>query len=143
MNDQQLENKVRKDTAKVKKDLSVLVGDSTVQFDNFKDNVNQASDKTKEDITAWVEGGVSQLNEGLEKLTGDAREAVINVVESAKKDVGHGLSQYNARVQEVADKVPGSFGKKASRYPWVAISISLFVGFLLGSLLKTTRRFLG
>jgi ElaB/YqjD/DUF883 family membrane-anchored ribosome-binding protein len=31
-------------------------------------------------------------------------------------------------------------GKKAARYPWVAISIALTVGFVLGSLLNPARQ---
>jgi ElaB/YqjD/DUF883 family membrane-anchored ribosome-binding protein len=143
MNDQQLENKVRKDAAKVKKDLNTLVGDSAARVNRYEDNVSQATGKAKEDLTTWVEGGVSQLSEGVEKLTGDARETVVGAAATVKKDVGHGLSQYNAKAQEVADKVPGGFGKKAAKYPWVAISIGLAIGFLLGSLLKPARQHLG
>ena len=110
MNDQQLENNVRQDAAKLNRDL-----------------------------TKSVEDSFSQLSEGFEKLTGDARETVVSAAATAKKDVGHGLSQYNAKVQEVADKVPGGLGEKAARYPWVTASIALAVGFLVGSLLKPTR----
>jgi ElaB/YqjD/DUF883 family membrane-anchored ribosome-binding protein len=107
MNDQQLENKVRKDAGKVTEDLSTLLGNR-----------------------------VSQLSKGFEKLTGDAKESVVGAAATVKKDVGHGLSQYNDKAQDFADKVPDGFSKKAARYPWVAISIGLLVGFLLGILLK-------
>ena len=140
MNDQQLENKVRQDAAKVKKDLSTLVGDGTARFNRFEENVSQAPGKAKEDLTTWVEDGVAQLGEGFEMLTDDARETVAGAAATVKKDVGNGLSQYNARVQEVADKVPGDLGKKAAKYPWVAVSIALMVGLLLGSLLFTQTR---
>ena len=143
MNDKQLENKVRQDAAKVKKDLNALVGDSTVRFTRLEDNLTQATDKAKEDLTTWVEGGVSQLSEGFEKLTGDARDSVVGAAATVKKDVGHGLSQYNAKAQEVADKVPGGFGKKAARYPWVAISIALAVGFMLGIIINPARQSVG
>src|SRR5450759_4543937 len=107
MNDEQLENKVRKDAGKVTEDLSTLLGNR-----------------------------VSQLSKGFEKLTGDAKETVVGAAATVKKDVGHGLSQYNDKAQDFADKVPDGFSKKAARYPWVAISIGLLVGFLLGILLK-------
>jgi ElaB/YqjD/DUF883 family membrane-anchored ribosome-binding protein len=140
MNDQQLENKVCQDSAKVKKDLNTLVEDNAARLSRFQDNVGQATGKAKEDLTTWVGDGVSQLSEGFEKLTGDARETVVGAAATVKKDVGHGLSQYNAKAQEVADKVPGGFGKKAASYPWVAISIALAVGFLLGIMIKPARR---
>lgn len=140
MNDQQFEDKVRKDAAKVKKDVSTLVGDGAAQFSRYEDKVSQATGQAKEDLTTWVEDGVSQLSGGFEKLTDEARESVVSAAATVKKDVGHRLSQYNAKAQEVADKVPGGFGKQAARYPWVAISIALVVGFLLGSLLKRARQ---
>jgi ElaB/YqjD/DUF883 family membrane-anchored ribosome-binding protein len=141
--DQQLEKKLEKDVFKIKKDLSALVGDSASRLSRFEDNFNQATDKAKDDLTTWVEGGVSQLSEGFGKLTGDARETVTNAAASAKKDIGNGLSQYNTKAQNFADKVPGGLGNKAARYPWVAISIALVVGFLMGILLKPARHSLG
>ena len=72
-------------------------------------------------------------------MSGDATEAVVGAAATVKKDVGHGLSQYNAKAQEVADKVPGGFGAKTARYPWVAITIALVVGFMLGGFLKPAR----
>jgi ElaB/YqjD/DUF883 family membrane-anchored ribosome-binding protein len=139
MNDQQLEKKVRKDAAKLKKDLSTLMEDSATQLSRYEGSVSQVTGKAKEDMATWVEDSVSQLSEGIEKLTGDARETMVGAAALVKKDVGHGLSQYNAKLQKVADKVPAGLGKKAARYPWVAISIALVVGFLLGILLKPAR----
>jgi len=143
MNDQQLEKKIRKDAAKVKKDLHTLVRDSTTRLSRFEDNISQDTIEAKEDITTWVVNNISKLSEGFKKLTGDAKETVVGTAATVKKDVGQGLSHYNVKSQEVADKVPGDFGKKAARYPWVAISIVLAVGFLLGGLLKPARQYFG
>jgi len=143
MKDQQLTNKVRQDAARVKKDLSTLVGDSTARIVRFEDNVSQATGKAKDDLTTWVEDGVSQLSEGVEKLSGDVKKSVVHTAATMQKDVGHGLSQYNAKAQKVADKVPGDFSKKVTRYPWVAISVALAIGFLLGFLLKPAQQPLG
>jgi len=141
MNDQQLEHKVRQDAVRVKKDLGTLGKDSAALAGRYGDNLSQAPGKAKDDLTAWVEDGVSQLSEGFEKLTDDAKKSVADTAATVKKDVGRGLSQYNAKAQEAADKVPGDFGKKAAKYPWVAISIALVFGFLLGFLLKPARQF--
>jgi ElaB/YqjD/DUF883 family membrane-anchored ribosome-binding protein len=143
MNDQQLETKVRQDAAKVKKDLSTLVGDGTARINRFEENVTQAPGKAKDNLTTWVEDGVAQLGEGFEMLTDDAKETVAGAAATVKKEVGNGMNQYNTKVQEFADKVPGGFGKNAVKYPWLAISIALAVGFLLGGLLKPTPKFLG
>lgn len=140
MKDKQLDNKIRQDAAKVKKDLNTLVEDGAARLSRFEENVSQATGKAKEELTTWVEDGVSQLSDGFEKLTGDAKKTVAGAAATMEKEVGHGLRQYNAEVQKVADKLPGSFGNQVARYPWVAISISLAVGFLLGSLLKPSRQ---
>jgi len=105
----------------------------------LENNVRQDAAKLNQDITTSVEDGISQLSKGFEKLTDDARETVVSAAAVMKKDVGRGLSQYNAAAQEMADKIPGGFGEKAARYPWVTLSIALAVGFLVGSYLKPTR----
>lgn len=124
MNDDQLENKVRQDAAKVKKDFSTLVEDSAARFGRLEVNVSQATDKAKEDLTSWAD---------------DAKESVVGTAATVKKDVGDGLNEYNARAQRVADKVPGGFSEMIAKYPWVAISIAVAVGLLLASLFKPTR----
>jgi uncharacterized protein YjbJ (UPF0337 family) len=136
MNDQQLEKKIRQDTAKVRKDLKTLADDSAARLSRLESNANQVTGKAKDDLTSWVDDNVSQLSDKVEKLTNNAKETVVGAAATVKKDVGHGLSQYNAKAQKVADTVPGSFGKKAARYPWVGMSIALLVGLMVGSLLK-------
>ena len=105
----------------------------------FNEKVSQDADMVIEDLNTLVGNGVSEFNQEFQKLTGDARETMLSAVTAIKKDIGHGLSQYNAKAQEVADKVPGGLGEKAARYPWVAISIALAAGLLLGGLLKPAR----
>jgi ElaB/YqjD/DUF883 family membrane-anchored ribosome-binding protein len=143
MNDQKLEDKVRKDAARVKKDVGHMVEDSAALLSRVDDNVSHAAGKAKDELTHWVEDGVSQLSTGFEKVTNDASKTVVNAAESVKKDVGRGLRQYNAKAQKTADKIPGGLGKQAASYPWVAMSIVLVVGLLLGSLLKPARQHLG
>lgn len=143
MKDGRLEKKVRQDTSRVKKDLNALTSDGVALIDRFEANLSQATDKAKEDLTTWMEDSVSQLLEEFEKLVGDAKETVVDTAATVTKDVGQGLRQYNAKVQEAADKVPGGFSEKAVQYPWVAISIGLAFGLLLGVILKPGRRPLG
>ena len=140
MNDMQLEKKIRLDTAKVRKDLKTLADDSSARLSRLENNVNHVTGKAKDDLTAWVDDNVSQLSDKVEKLTSDARDTVVGAAASVKKDVGHGLSQYNAKAQKVIDSVPGDFGKKAARYPWVGMSIALLVGLMVGSLLRPVWR---
>lgn len=139
MNDQQLEKKVLRDAARVRKDFNTLVEHSADRLGRLGNNVNQATGKAKEDVTTWVEDNASQISKGFDKLTGDARKTVVSTAATVKDDVGHGLRQYNAKAQEIADSVPGAFAKNVTQYPWVAISVGLLVGLLLGGILKPAR----
>jgi ElaB/YqjD/DUF883 family membrane-anchored ribosome-binding protein/uncharacterized protein YjbJ (UPF0337 family) len=128
MNDKAFENKVNRDVDQAKKDFTTL----------GEDNVTGLA-SIKKDLVMLGDDGVTGLSRKFEQLANDTKEMVTDAVKTLNKDVGHGLSQYNAKVQDVADRVPGGFGEKAARYPWVAISIALAVGFLLGSYLKPAR----
>jgi ElaB/YqjD/DUF883 family membrane-anchored ribosome-binding protein len=142
MYDQQLENKVRQDTAKIKKDLSTLLEDSSARIRRFEDDVVQSTGKAKVDLTHRVEDDMSQLREGFEKLSGDARKTAAGAAVNVKKNVGRGLSEYNSKVQEIGDKMPGDINKKAGKYPWVALTIALVVSLLIASLIKPGRHIL-
>jgi ElaB/YqjD/DUF883 family membrane-anchored ribosome-binding protein len=109
----------------------------------FENKVNRDIDKAKEDMATLGEDGVTGLSRKFEQLTDETKEIVTDAVKSFNKDVGHGLSTYNVKVQDFADRLPGDFGKKAARYPWVAITMSLAVGLLLGVLVKPRRQPIG
>jgi ElaB/YqjD/DUF883 family membrane-anchored ribosome-binding protein len=143
MNDEKLKNKVRQDAANVKNDISSMVQDSATLLNRFEDNVSKSTEKAKDDLTSWVKEEAVQLKTGLEKVASDASKTVNDSAAVIKKDVGRGLRQYNTRAQKYADKVPGNLGKQAASYPWVAMSIVLVLGLLIGSLLKPARQPLG
>ena len=109
--------------------------------ENYQEKIMQDTNELKKDIGALTEESVSQLAKGIEKLTGKAKEKLMGVVDTAKEEVGYGLSKYNTKAQELAEKVPGSIGKKAAEYPWVAISVGLILGVVLGVVLKPSRKF--
>jgi len=106
----------------------------------FENKVNRDIDKAKEDVATLGEDGVTGLSRKFEQLTDETKEMVTDAVKSLNQEVGHGLSTYNAKVQDFADRLPGDFGKKAARYPWVTITMSLAASLLLGVLLKPGRQ---
>lgn len=112
MNDRQLEKKIQQDTADIRRDLNSL-----------------------------MENRVASVTKGFEKLKSDTKETLVDAADTVKKEVGHGLSQYNAKAQEYAKKVPGDWSDKVAQYPWVAITVGLGIGLILGGLLKPSRRF--
>jgi ElaB/YqjD/DUF883 family membrane-anchored ribosome-binding protein len=131
-NDKEFENKVDRDIDQTKKDIATLGDDNVAGLERIK-----------KDLAALGEDGVAGLGRKFEQLANDAKEMVTDAVKTVNKDVGSGLSQYNAKVQDVADRVPGGFGKKAAGYPWVTITMSLVFGLLLGVLLKPGRQPVG
>lgn len=109
----------------------------------FENKVNRDIDKAKEDVATLREDGVTGLSRKFEQLTDETKEMVTDAVKSLNQEVGHGLSTYNAKVQDFADRLPGDFGKKAARFPWVTITMTLAAGLLLGILLKPRRQLVG
>jgi ElaB/YqjD/DUF883 family membrane-anchored ribosome-binding protein len=132
MKDKTFEKQVNQDIDQTKKDIATL-GD---------DNVAGLARITK-DLGALKEDGVTGLGRKFEQLADEAKEMVSGAVNTLNKDVGNGLNQYNAKVQDVADRFPGGFGKKAAGYPWVTITMSLAFGLLLGILLKPRHQPVG
>jgi ElaB/YqjD/DUF883 family membrane-anchored ribosome-binding protein len=109
----------------------------------FENKVNHDVDQTKKDLATLGDDGVTGLRRVMEPLAENARNKFAAATKVINKEVGHGLSQYNEKVQDIANRVPGSFGKKAAGYPWVTITISLALGLLLGVILKPGRQAVG
>ncbi len=117
MNNKAFENKVNRDIDKTKADVAIL----------------------REDAATLGEDGATGLGRIFDQLVDDTKQMVSVGVKTVNQEVGQGLSQYNAKVQEYADRVPGDFSKKAAEFPWVTITISLVFGLMLGMLLKPGR----
>jgi ElaB/YqjD/DUF883 family membrane-anchored ribosome-binding protein len=116
----------------------------------FEDKVNQDIDKAKEDVatlrddaTTLGKDGATGFGRAFDQLTNDTKQMVAVRVKTINQEVGQGLSQYNAKVQEFADRVPGDFAKKAAKFPWVTITMSMAFGLMLGLLLKPGRQPVG
>jgi len=106
----------------------------------FEKKVNQDVDKAKEDIATLTDDGATGLSRKFGQLEDGVKTTVTDTVKTINKGVGQGLSQYNTKVQDIADRVPGDFSKKVAGYPWVTITLSLAFGLLLGVLLKPGRQ---
>lgn len=109
-------------------------------YKDFEEKTLKSVSNAKDHAVTWVEEGVSDIKVGTHHLMDDAKDTLDKTAKSIDKNVKHGLSQYNVKAQEIADKVPGGLGDKVIRYPWVAISVSLIIGIGLGILLKPGRR---
>jgi len=121
------------------------------QFDSTMDDVKsgykdveektvEAVTHAKDDVVTWVEEGVSNIKEGTQQIMDDAKKTYDKTTKVIDKNVKNGLRQYNLKAQEIADNVPGGLGDNVIRYPWVAITVSLLIGFALGFLLRPARK---
>jgi len=102
--------------------------------------MEQDTARVKKDLNTMLNNRVSQITEEFDKFTGEAKDAMFGVADSVKKDVETRMDQYNTRAQEVVEKVPGGLVEKTIRYPWVAVSVALVAGLILGRLLKPSHQ---
>lgn len=109
----------------------------------FEQKIIRDIEKMKIDLAKLGDDSVTGLSRKYEQLADDTKKKAVSAVKAVNQRVEQGLSQYNAKVQDVADRVPGDFAKKAAGYPWVTITMSMVFGLLLGALLKPGRRPVG
>jgi len=122
-----------------KEELATLKDDAVAGMKEFGGKVNQSAENIKKFNTTFMEDGAAHFSRKFDTLKSDAIEKANDAVKTIGKDVDHGLNQYNKKVQELAESLPGNFVKNSTRYPWVTISLTLAVGFMLGFLLKPAR----
>ena len=109
----------------------------------FERKVDRDIDRARKDIATLGDDGVTSLTRKFDRLTDDVKEPVSDAVKFLNEGVEQGLDQFNTKIQDVADRVPGNFSKKAARYPWVTVTMTLIFGLLLGALLKPGRQPVG
>ncbi len=140
MSYQQIENKVHQDAAKMNTGSSFIVGDAFSGFGRFEKDIRRHSREAKNEFLSWFTDESHQTSKRFSKMNEEIKGTAFNVVDTVRKNAGHILEQYNSRVQQTVDEIPGGFGEKIAKYPWVAISATLIVGFMLGGLLKPAQR---
>ena len=108
--------------------------------------INRNIDRVRRDIAALGDDATTELNRRFELLTdGPRKKAEVAIkdmnrsIGQMNKSIGRGLNQYNAKIQDAVDKVPGDLGKKVTGYPWVAVTMSMVLGLVLGAVLGFSR----
>lgn len=140
MSYQQIENKARQDAAKMNTGSSYIVGDASSGFGRFEKDIRRHSRKAKNEFSSWFTDESHQISQGFSKMNEEIKGTAFNIVDTVRKNAGHMLEQYNSKVQQAVDEIPGGFAEKIAKYPWVAISAALVAGFMLGGLLKPAQR---
>lgn len=106
----------------------------------MKDKFNRDVEKAKKDLANVADDGIARLRSILERLSNSTKKSVAVAAKVSHDVLGKKLDQYNAKAQNTANKVPGGFSKKVSKYPWITITMSLALGLLLGVILKPSRQ---
>ena len=105
----------------------------------FDKRINRDFDRAKRDLAVLKDDAVTGLNMKFEQLAERPIKTAAVTMKNLNKSIGQGLNQYNAKVQEAVSNVPGDLGKKVAGHPWVAITMSMVLGLMLGVLLKPGR----
>jgi ElaB/YqjD/DUF883 family membrane-anchored ribosome-binding protein len=98
----------------------------------FEKKMRQDANKVIKDVHTLLEDGAAQLGRFEERMSQggkQAKEDLVNWAEESASQMGDGF-----------EKVTGSMAQKVTDHPWVAISVGLAFGFVLGSLLKPARQ---
>ena len=80
----------------------------------FEKRINRDFDRAKRDLAALRDDAVTGLSKKFEQLADGPRKKAAVAVKTLNKSVGQSLNQYNSKVQDVVDRVPGDLGKKAA-----------------------------
>ena len=120
--------------------MNKVMDDVKSGYKDLEEKTLQSVSNAKDNAVTWVEEGVSKIKDGTHQVMDNVKDTVDKTVKSVDKNVTQGMTQYNKKAQELADKLPGRFGDKVLRYPWVAITVSLFIGIGLGLLIKPGRK---
>jgi uncharacterized protein YjbJ (UPF0337 family) len=103
--------------------------------------------RDKEQVREIVQEHWTKFTEEDLKKIESMRDEFIDMVQQrygyakqrAEAEVDRALSTSNARLEGVAQKLPGEMDQTLLRYPWVTIVGALAVGLILGFMLKPRR----
>ena len=101
---------------------------------------DQSTEINLDQPATWAEDSSAQVQRKLANLKSITLDKVFVATKTMEQEIDHSLNRYNVKVQNLADQVPGDFGRNAARYPWVTISISLAIGLVVGMFLSPARR---
>ena len=101
---------------------------------------DQSAEINIDQPATWAEDGGAQVWRKLATLKSITLDKVFVATKTMEQDIDHGLNRYNVKVQNLADRVPGNFGRYAARYPWVTITITLAIGLVVGLFLSSARQ---
>ena len=114
-----------------------------MKVQDLEKNIQNDVTDLRRDLNTLKENSATNVAKGFEKMRKETKDTLSEAAETVKKDVGQGIGRYNSKAEEFVDRLPGDFVEKVAKYPWVAITVGVAIGFLVGGLLKPSRRIIG
>jgi hypothetical protein len=125
---------VNPEPANNKKGLSNFVNEDVFELNKFEDPISQAPGKPKRKF-------LSRMKDALFLFIG-IRDFAGQEVDKSQADQSTRVEADPPILKRGFEKLKDKVRKKAFKFPWVVISISLAVGFLMIRLIKPTRKVL-
>ena len=120
--------------------MNKVMDDVKSGYKDLEEKTRQSVSNVKDNAVTWVEEGVSKIKDSTHQVMDNVKDTIDKTVKSVDKNITQGMTQYNLKAQQIADKMPCRLGDKVIRYPWVAITVSLLIGIGLGFLIKPGRK---
>ncbi|MBN1991088.1 MAG: hypothetical protein JW953_00175 [Anaerolineae bacterium] len=102
-------------------------------------DTEQIRDIVQDHWTKFTEEDLKKIEAMRNEFVGMVQQRYGYAKQRAEEEVDRALRISNARLEGMAQKLPGEMDQALLRYPWVTIVTALGVGFILGFALKPRR----
>lgn len=97
------------------------------------------AEKVQDTLEDKREAVVDQAQKSYDQMKTKASEAADNFsrkTDAAKQEMKNRMIDYDRKLEEVADRLPGDVTQTVTRYPWVTLVAVTLLGFVAGMWLK-------
>ena len=102
------------------------------KLDEIRDNSRRLWNRRSDEGRTRLAGSVDRLVDQMQKRYHINRD-------KAELTVSRFLDQYDHKVYQVVQRLPGDLDRRVIRYPWATIATTLGLGLLVGFIIKPNR----
>ena len=102
------------------------------KLDEIRSDSRRLWNRRSDEGRTRLAGSVDRLVDQMQKRYNITRD-------KAELTVGRFLDQYDHKVYEVVQRLPGDLDRRVIRYPWATIATTLGLGLLVGFIIKPNR----
>ena len=104
----------------------------TSKLDEIRSNSRRLWNRRSDEGRTRLAGSVDRLADQMQKRYHISRD-------KAELTVSRFLDQYDHKVYELVQSLPGDLDRRVIRYPWASIATMLGLGLLVGFIIKPSR----